>query len=437
VAFADSPLAFPDHFLWGTATSAHQVEGDNSNNDWWHWEQQLGRIARGERSGAAVEWWRGRAEEDLRRAAALGHSAHRLSVEWSRLEPRPGQYDAAAFERYRQILGTIRTLGMTTCLTLHHFTLPRWVAEGGGWLHADMPDRVAKMAAACAERLGDLVDLWVTINEPSVLAYKSCIEGSWPPGKTSIPSAVRALAQMLRAHDAALRALRQHRPDARIGIVLNLPAFDPARARKRDRVVARLQDDMFNGLFLRALENGVLPFPLSTHRERLPAGPNAADWYGLNYYGRHVIRFAASQPGRLFGREVQEGVHGERVNWGDPFPEGLTRGLLRLARMAKPLYVTENGIADRADTQRPRYLLRHIRATHDAIAAGADVRGYFHWSLLDNFEWTEGWGTPFGLIAVDLETQERRPRRSATVYEKVIRANGIVPELWQEEVENA
>ncbi len=162
---------------------------------------------------------------------------------------------------------------------------------------------------------------------------------------------------------------------------------------------------------------------------------DSADGYGLNYYGRHRIRFDATKPALLFGREVDNAAAHGAVSWGEVWPDGLTKGLLRLARLGRPLYVTDNGINDASDSRRPAYLLRHIRATHEAITTGADVRGYFHWSLIDNFEWAESWTARFGLIALDPTTQERQIRRSAHVYQQVIRDHRIDPLLWHTEVE--
>jgi beta-glucosidase len=413
-------VAFPAGFLWGAATSSHQVEGGNDGNDWWDWEA-AGRVARGETSGNAAEWWTGRAEEDLKRAADMGHNAHRMSLEWSRLEPQPGHWNDAAFERYRAIVGTMRDLGLTPSVTLHHFTLPRWAARAGGWKNRGIVERFAWFARVCARRLADLVDMWATINEPTILLYKAYNERSWPPAG-SPRDAPRVLANLLRAHCAACIAVKEEQPDAHIGIVLNLPAIDPARPDNLlDRAVSRVQDGLFNGQVLRALAHGILHAPLSFTREHLPGDPNVADWYGLNYYGRHRMRFTPSSPLTLFGREVQHEVAEVSTTWGDPHPQGLTRHLLRIATLGRPVYVTENGINDASDSVRPRYLANHVGAVRDAIAAGADVRGYFHWSLIDNFEWAEGWAPRFGLIALDRETQERKVRGSAEVYAAIIR----------------
>jgi beta-glucosidase len=411
---------FPPGFLWGAATAAHQVEGDNRLNDWWRWEQQPGRIRGGGRSGEAARWWAGEAERDLERAAALGHNAHRMSLEWSRLEPEPGRLDEAAFARYAQILTAGRAAGLKMLVTLHHFTLPLWVAQRGGFADPAIAARLAGLARACLQRLDGQVDAWATLNEPSVLAAAAYATTRWPPGSGSVVAGLRALRNMLHAHAAASAVLRAG--SAPVGLVVNMPLFEPARpGAPQDRGIARAQDWTFNGVVLRALEGGRLLPPLGAG-QRAPGLAGSCDFIGLNYYGRYAVRFDPRAEG--LGRNVQTPtVRTETNDWGQPCAAGLTRQLLRLARLGVPLYVTENGLYDNTDSRRPRYLVDHVHAVADAIDAGADVRGYFHWSLVDNFEWAEGWTTRFGLLALDRQTQRRTPVESARVYERICRAN--------------
>lgn len=426
---------FPAGFLWGTATSSHQVEGDSAGSDWAAWEARPGAIHGGDRAGRACEWWAGRAEEDLERARTMGHSAIRLSLEWSRLEPEPGRFDEAAFDRYARILEKARALGLTAMVGLNHFTLPYWLAVRGSWLADDATDRFARYADRCARRLGDLVPLWTTLNEPSVLAFMAYLGKAWPPGLGDPALGMKALRAQLLAHAAGWHAVHDVRRDARVGLVLNMPALDPADpSSARDRAVAAAQDWAFNGVVLDALANARFRFPLAWSSKRIwreesaPILRGTLDFVGLNYYGRYRVTFDATRPAELFGRRLAERtVHTESNDWGEIHPEGLTRQLLRLsdAFPGVPLYVTENGMFDPTDETRPSYLLSHVRAVRDAIARGADVRGYFVWSLIDNFEWAEGWSTPFGLLALDRATQARTPRRSAEVYSAICRENGV------------
>lgn len=419
-------IAFPPGFLWGAATAAHQVEGDSHNNDWWDWEGQPGRIHDGTRSGAAAEWWAGRAEEDLALAAALGQNAHRLGLEWSRLEPEPGQWDEDAFERYQQMLRAARGHGMTTMVTLYHFTLPRWAAVAGGWLWDELPARFERFCERCAARLAPLVDLWVTINEPGVLAYMAYGGTHWPPGSGSLRAGLTAHARLLRAHALGYRAVHRALAEARVGLVINAPLFEPARPwHPLDRAAAWGQDWGMTGVVIEALRHGRLLPPLWASPERVDGLARSADFVGLNYYGRLAVQFDPRAPTPL-GRHVQEpSTRTEWADWGQICPRGLTEQLVRLSALGVPLYVTENGLYDNQDDTRPRFLVDHVRAVADAIRRGVDVRGYFHWSLVDNFEWAEGWSTRFGLIALDRETGARTPRKSAQVYAAICRANGV------------
>jgi beta-glucosidase len=420
------PVSFPPDFLWGAATAAHQVEGHNDNNDWWDWEAQPGRIHDGTRSGEAAGWWAGRAEEDLALAAELGQNAHRLGLEWSRLEPAPGTWNEEAFDRYEQILRAARGHGMTTMVTLYHFTLPRWAAAAGGWMWDELPARFERFCERCAARLAPLVDLWVTINEPGVLAYMSYGGPFWPPGLGSVRAGLSALAALMRAHALGYWAVHRMVTKARVGLVINAPLFEPARAwHPLDRLAAWAQDWGMTGAVMEALRRGFLVPPLAAVPVRVRGLARSVDFLGLNYYGRMAVQFDPRAQTPL-GRHVQEPTtRTEWADWGQICPRGLTEQLVRLGKLGVPLYVTENGLYDNEDDKRPRFVVDHVRAVADAIGRGTDVRGYFHWSLVDNFEWAEGWSTRFGLIALDRETGKRTPRRSARVYASICRANGI------------
>jgi beta-glucosidase len=412
----------PDDFLWGAATSAHQVEGDDPC-DWSDWERRPGTISDGTRSANACEWWSGRAEDDLSLARSFGLNAIRLGVSWERIEPRPGEVDVRAIDRYRAILGHAKAIGLRTNLTLFHFALPRWLASSGGFLSATAPQALARFGRVVAQGLGDLCDLVATVNEPSVYAFMSHAGTRWPPGSGSIPAYAKALGLVLEAHARAYDAMKETRPELPVGIVLNVPAFDPAREKRRDRLVTQAQDWAFGGVVLAALEDGKARPPLALRT--IPGLVKSFDWVGLNYYGRYRVRFDPKAAATLFGKHVQSPtVAHAGVDWGEIHPPGLVRGLERLGALGRPLYVTENGVRDPEDTLRRRYLCEHVLALHDARAKGLDVRGYFVWSLLDNFEWAEGWSCPFGLVALDRDTQARTSRSSAALYGEIARASG-------------
>jgi len=427
---ASSARLFPEDFLWGAATSSHQVEGGNVHNDWWAWEHSdpVGRLRDGQPSGDACGWWAGRAEDDLRLAASMGHSAHRLSLEWSRLEPTPGRHHRGAIDRYREILGAAQDAGLQTMVTINHFTLPAWARRG--WLDPALPGAFAEHAAFVADVFGDLVDLWATLNEPIVLAAKAYGARAWPPGINRPTALARALRAQLEAHAGAYHDLKERNPDVPVGLVLNLPRFEPSRPRTiADRIAAGTQGWVVGGALLSALRSGRCVPPVGLVPGTIPKLAGAIDFLGINYYGRYVVRAAGLRPG---GVHVQENTRRtETTDWGEPWPGGLLDELRGASAMLDglPLYVTENGIYDPDDTLRPRYLVEHVAAVHEAIARGVDVRGYFHWSLVDNFEWAQGWSTPFGLIEVDRETGERRPKESAAIYGDIARRRGIPDDL--------
>jgi len=426
-----TPRTFPHGFLWGTATSAHQVEGQNSNNQWWDWEQQPGRIWHDDKSGDACGWWHD-AESDLDRAAALGQNAHRMSIEWSRIEPREGQFDDAALGRYREIVEAMRRRGLAPMITLHHFTNPRWLEQQGGWLNPRTIARFARFAEWVVRALGDLCSLWCTINEPGIYAGLSFGSRRWPPGRANPFSARAVFANLLRGHAAAAAAIHRLGSVHQVGIVHNFHIFDPATAAPQNLATAALFDYMNNQAMLMALRTGRIPPPFGTGRREVPHLRESSDFFGLNYYSRSRVRFFSGAPAWVFGHaftphDVEQSDSGaDDKTYGEIYPHGIYRALRRVhRRLSLPIYVTETGLPDHDDDQRPRYLLNHLAEVHRAIEHGVDVRGFFHWSLLDNFEWAHGWGLRFGLYAFDERTGARSMRPSAALYAACTRANAI------------
>lgn len=424
------PLRFPPGFLWGTATAAHQVEGHNPHNDWWDWEQQPGRITDGARSEVACDWWH-RAEEDFDWAAALSQNSHRLSLAWSRLERREGEWDKTAATRYREMLAALRAHEMEPMVTLHHFTNPRWLAKDGGWTNRAVVERFVRFARRAVEEFGDLVTLWCTINEPAIYAFNTYLAATFPPGRASLGKAMRALRHMAHAHAAAYDAIHQVQPGAQVGLVKHQRVFAPANPLSAlDNWVAGLRDYLLNRLYMVAAMEGRLQFPLGWG-QRSRRLTNRMDFLGLNYYNRDTVAFDIGAVGDFSAREVRSPDRPPDLPdwWGDPDPDGLYEFLKQFAGYGLPIYVTENGWLDATDEQRPYHLLTHLAAVHRALAEGVPVKGYYHWSLVDNFEWAEGFGPRFGLIAVDFETQARTVRRSGQLYATICRAGAITPEV--------
>ncbi|HSN77943.1 MAG TPA: family 1 glycosylhydrolase [Anaerolineae bacterium] len=431
-------LTFPSHFLWGTATAPVQNEGSFRESSWWAWERRPAAIRNGDRSGIGCDWW-ANAEADFDLARSIGHNALRLGVEWSRIQPQEGAVDEAALARYRQMLHGLRARSIEPMLTLHHFSAPMWFVRRGGWRNPAAPAIFGRFVDLVADALGDLVTLWITINEPMVYVRDGFLDGARPPGHSGLPNALRAARHLLLGHGAAYEAIHRRRSDALVGIANHIAHFDPAQPdRGGDRAGARLLDWLFNGWKLAAQTSGRIGPPYGLGALPQPSLVDSIDFLGLNYYSRIQVRYARGGRNEFVAWQmvpldetVERSDAGLDGFMGEIYPEGMGRALRRLADYGKPIYITENGVADHSDRLRTRFIVSHLAAVQRAIAAGVDVRGYFHWTLVDNFEWSEGWQWRFGLVEMDPATQARRPRPSAAVYERICRANAIPGDLLE------
>ncbi|MDP2676381.1 MAG: glycoside hydrolase family 1 protein [bacterium] len=397
--------AFPDGFLWGASTSSHQVEGGNTNQ-WSEWEKKNATRLASEAtkkhgtlpswndirkeaknpqnyiSGIACDHYN-RFEEDFDIAKSLGHTAHRLSIEWSRVEPREGFFDEKEIAHYQRVIQALRARNIEPFVTLWHWTLPFWVSKQGSWENKKTISDFVRYAKKLAESLPE-VRFWVTLNEPLIYTGMSYMVGTWPPQKKSVIAYIRVIHNLITAHKDAYRVMRTS--DNHIGIAKHNIAFTGIGA-----MSARW---WFNRYFLEKIKN---------HQ----------DFIGLNYYQHKNM---------LFGKNNKKNP--TDVGW-EIYPEGIYRVLKELAPYKKPVYITENGIADAHDTKRTQFIKDHLIWIHKAIAEGVGVRGYLYWSLLDNFEWSDGFWPRFGLVEVDRQTLERRIRPSAHEYAKIIKNNGF------------
>ncbi len=416
---------FPDGFLWGAATSAHQVEGNNIHNDWWAWEQ-AGRVAT--RSGLACDHWnRYRSDFDL--AQSIGHNAHRFSIEWSRVEPEEGRWDEAALDHYRDVLLALRERGMEPVVTLLHYTLPQWMAAKGGWENPAMERAVERYVEKVMDVLGSHARWWITLNEPVVQVFKGWLLGQWPPGRVRAWTlALKVLRHMLRAHVLAYHAIHTRRADAMVSIAKHALALSPDDPKSRlDRWSVSVRGHLFNHLFLEALHTGVLRVP-GLFWERLPVG-RTLDFIGVNYYTRDFVRNSGYNLSGLVGEFARRDHRQQRgklndLGW-EVYPEGLAQFLREYSRYKLPILITENGIPTSHDDDRWVFLFMHLWQVARSIADGVNCVGFLHWSLLDNFEWADGYGGRFGLIEVDFASQERRIRPSAWRYAQIIRRNEL------------
>lgn len=405
---------FPPGFLWGASTSSHQVEGDNVWNDWWESEQS-GKLPY--RSGQACRHYE-LFERDFDLARSLGQNAHRLSIEWSRIEPSEGAWNEEAIAHYAKVIEALRARNLEPIVTLHHFTNPAWFSRRGGWARRDGARLFGQYVARVVETLGPRVKYWLTINEPTVYVVQGYVLGEWPPfAKSAWGTASRVFVNLARAHRAAYREIHRIRPDAMVGFAHSgqlIVACNPARM--PDRLAAGLRDLLLNHAFFSLI---------GTRRGgRSPA----LDFIGLNYYYRTIVQSAGSGLQRLLGRTC-EAPHHERgpmsdIGW-EIHPAGLTSMLQKYAQYGLPILVTENGIATEDERLRRDYIRWHLRSLAAAVEGGVNVFGYCYWSLIDNFEWALGTRPRFGLVAVDYDTQQRVPRPGAAFFAEVCRTNRL------------
>lgn len=413
-----SKLEFPKNFYWGAATASHQVEG-GTQNDWSEWEQaNADRLARESEtafrwnphwakfrteatdpknylSGAACEHY-SRYEEDFDILEKLHLNAYRFSIEWSRIEPREGEFDEKEIGHYRAVISSLKRRGIEPFVTLWHWTLPSWLAAQGGTTSKDFPKYFEHYAEKISTALGADVRFWITLNEPDVQSAHAYLKGAWPPQKKNPFLYLVALLRLASAHRLAYRAIKNRFPGAEAGIAKHQIYFEMARPTLVNHLLKALADWGWNAFFLNRIKD---------HQ----------DFIGLNHYNRNIIDNG-------FSKNPNE----TQTDFGWEYhPESLYHALIELGRYRKPIYITESGLADASDALRQRFIPEALAAVHRAIDAGADVRGYFYWSLLDNFEWDKGFWLRFGLVHVDYATQVRTIRPSALAYAKIAETNTL------------
>jgi beta-glucosidase len=386
---------FPEGFTWGTATAAHQIEGGNTNNDWWAFEHAPGTVC-AEPSGDACDSWN-RWHEDVDLVASLGLDNYRFSVEWSRIEPAEGEFSRAALDHYAALCAGLRARGIDPVVTFHHFTTPLWLTAQGGWESPLAVERFARFCTVVAEALGDQMARACTINEPNIVATMGWHAGLFPPGKTDKELSRAVGANFVLAHRAAVEAIRAAAPGVPVGLTLSMTDYQlaPGGEDQLESIRHHAED-----VFLDAV--------------------GGDDFMGVQVYSRMLIGpkgWAGYEPGVPvldMGYEFYPASLGNCLRRAWSYTGG-----------SVPLSVTENGIGTTDDDQRIDYVRQALGGVLDVIAEGVDVRGYTYWSLLDNFEWALGYKPRFGLVDVDRATFARSPKPSAAWFAAVASANAL------------
>lgn len=411
--------SFPSSFLFGASTAAHQVEGGNFNNDWWQFEQQ-GKIRDGSSARVACDHYR-LFDQDFAMAKSLGHTAHRLSLEWSRLESKPGKFSQKETAHYLEVLKSLKKHRLTSFVTLQHFTLPLWFSRQGGWTNPDSPAIFSRYASYCATNFSHLIDFWLTVNEPQALIVEGYLRGRFPPERRNPLLALKAAKNIMRAHNMAYREIHRHLKTAKISFTTIHNYFEPKLLME------------FSDWFLDQAKGHL-------------------DFIGLDYYHHYRLQLVPPRRRAFAHLRGVRGLSPQRVKelplpwrqklltspreWVNTFSRGggwLTElpqetGILPLLHHLKhyrlPIFITENGAFD-SDQARAKLIKKILREILKALAESIDIRGYLHWTLMDNFEWFHGKSVRMGLCETDYTTLERTPRPSARIFRQIIKEKKI------------
>ncbi len=429
---------FPEGFLWATGEDAYQHEGGNLNNDWARWESQIpSPVEGGYTCGRSVDFYN-RYEDDFSLAKLDGQNAHRIGIEWSRVEPSEGSYDEEAFRHYKVMLASMKRRGFTVFFNIWHFTLPLWAADIGGWESERVMARWEAFVRECALRFGRHVDYWSTMIDSQIYALAGYGIGEIPPNRKDIKLAVKIYRTLIHAHAKAYHIIKEH--DAvtengktkipKVGMIYFFFHYQP-KSFFMDRVVAGQTDRIFNWNFLDAIHTGnidisILLGPSVKEPDELLKG--TLDWIGVNYYTREILSFNPLKPG-MINRTSCSSYPVTDMGW-EIYPEGMYHICKTIARRYKdvPIMIAESGLADVKDDRRPRFILDHLAWVHRLMEEGCPIFGFTYWSLTDNWEWAKGFGPKFGLYRVNMETMERNETASARLYRFIAQNNRLPDE---------
>ncbi len=404
-------LKFPDDFFWGAATSSHQIEGDK-HNDWTEWEKSEKRFSHLRSTGLAEQYGldnfvSGKAcnhyklfHEDFNLAKELGHNVLRFSIAWSRIEPEEGVFDQKEIDHYKEKARKLRELGIEPFVTLWHWPIPVWLRDKGGWQSGKVINYFSRYTEKVVASLKDEVQFWITLNEAELYANNSYLSGIWPPQKKNLISYLLVTRNLIKAHRKAFKIIKKINPIAQIGVATNNVYIEAYKNRAVNLLLKKFADWWVNFYFLNRIND-------------------CQDFIGLNYYFHNRINY---------GFNRNENAIVSDIGW-ELYPEGMYFVLKDLKKYNKPIYITENGLADAKDEKRAWYIFETLKHVHKAIDEGVDVRGYLHWSLMDNFEWEKGFWPRFGLVEIDYKNCERKARTSAYFYKDICLANGLTGDM--------
>jgi len=391
---------FPKDFLWGVAISGHQTEGNNINSDWWAWEK-LGKIGGGLISGEACDFYHC-FKKDIDLAKSLNLNSFRLGIEWSRIEPKEGEFNEKEIEHYKNVLLYLKQNNFKVFLTLWHFTLPKWLAEMGGWENKKSTFYFARYVKKIAENFKNQVDFWLTLNEPVMYVGAAYLTGVWPPEKRSFLKTAKVFCKLIEAHKKSYEIIHHLIPEAKVGIAQNVVYFHSPQ-NPADKHLSWFFNFLYNKLF-----------HLLTKKYH--------DFIGLNFYYAYLVSNLnlVKKIKRVIVRSFRKKYLKVEI-----YPRGIYKIVKMFAKYNLPIYITENGIDDPEGDKRIKFIEENLKWLHRGLEEGMKIKGYLHWSLIDNFEWQEGFEPKYGLAEVNYQTQERKIRPSAEFYSRIAKNNGF------------
>ncbi len=428
--------SFPKDFLFGSATASTQIEGGDVNCNWYHWSNQ-GKIKDNESCFTACDHYN-RVEEDVQLLADAKHEIYRFSIEWSRIQPEKNKWSQEGINHYIDELKLLKAKGIKPLITFHHFTHPQWLEEQCQWLNPETIDLFVNFVEKLVTAFGDLCNEYCTINEPNVFAMSSYIEGQFPPGgKSQIPAYLKASKHMIIAHKRCYESIHRIRKslgfnDTSVGFAMHFTYLEPQSGSKRANICYKIMNYLFHTIFMKGFVDGILPLPLGFGGK---SNKKYCDHIGINYYTRHIIK-PSNNPAMFFGEYVinPDATSDMLTDMGwEIYPEGLYHIVKKAYTDYKlPIYITENGLADAKDEKRVNYIYEHLKVLSKLIQQGVDVKRYYYWSTMDNFEWAEGYWPRFGLYEVNYNTQERTLRKSGKFYAEICAKKAITDEMIKE-----
>ncbi len=424
----------PQNLLLGSATAATHIEGGKQNHNWYRWSE-LGNIKDGTHSKVACDHIN-RIEEDVQLIKDINNETYRLGVEWSRIEPEEGKFSEEGIAVYRKELELLLANNIKPLVTIWHFSNPLWMEDDGGWTNPKSIDRFLNFSKYVVDQLGDLVSDWITFNEPNVYLTFGYFEGIWPPGKKGdIKSYFKAASHFALAHLKAYDQIHTQLKgkgvgNPQVGVAHHLRLFDPLNNSPLTKLAVNLVERLFQNIFLESMTKGRFLFPLKSHSFKAKR-ENYVDFIGINYYSRDMIK-GILNPAALFADpHLKEGALTNDLDW-EIYPEGLYRISKKVfEKYQLPVFITENGVCDANDKLRSQFIYDHLKELNRAIEDGIDIQRYYHWTLLDNFEWAEGNSARFGLYHNNFDTQERTLRKSGAFYAEICKKRAVDEDMMK------